>query len=349
MATITPFELKQKLDSNGQVVILDVREPFEFFDWHIPGAVNVPVSRVMRNPELDIAKDSEIVAVCAHGMRSSAAVRYLSMAGFEHVCSLVGGMVAWNGIYDFLEINNGIVQVRRVGKGCLSYILHSNGEAIVIDPTVDTDVYLDWAKEKGVKIIAALDTHVHADHASGGRAFAAKGIPYYGPEECNAQTLKEGDELNCGTLKLKAIEVPGHTPWSMAYQVSRFIFTGDTLFIDAVGRPDLGQSAEENAPVLYDSIQKILALPDETIILPAHAEIENIRHEVPVKEQLEELRQLDILKKSKDEFVLWLSGTSRPTPENFDIIKEYNKGKIVIDTIDEFRELEAGANRCAMK
>ena len=347
MATITSQELKRKLDS-GPVMILDVREPFEYVDWHIPGAVNIPVSRVIRNPDLDAPKDVEIVAVCAHGIRSAAAVRYLSMAGFENVFSLTGGMVEWNGIYDFVEINGGIVQVRRVGKGCLSYILSSGGEAVIIDPTIDVDVYMNWAKERDLTVIAVLDTHAHADHATGGRVLAKRGIPYYAPEECNAGIIKDGDAIDFGSASISAVSAPGHTTGSLAYSIGSFLLTGDTLFVDAVGRPDLGQNAEENTPILYDTIQKLLALPGDTIVLPGHSEIDAIRKEVPIKETMEGLKELDILKKPRGEFILWIS-ESRPPPENFEIIREYNTGKIVIDTIDEFRELEAGANRCAVR
>ena len=347
MAAITPVELKKKMD-NGHVIILDVREPFEYKDWHIPGAVNVPVSSVMRNPELEIPKESEIIAVCSHGIRSASAVRYLNMAGFN-ARSLAGGMVEWNGVYDFIEISEDIIQVRRVGKGCLSYILISGGEAAVIDPAVDVDIYTNWAKGKNLNVAAVIDTHAHADHTSGGRMMAKSGIPYYAPVEVGlGNPIKGGDKISIGSLELSAMAAPGHTKGSLVYRTGRFIFTGDTLFTDSVGRPDLGQKASENAPLLYDTIQRLLALPDNIIVLPAHSEIDAIRKEVPIKETIEELRELPVLRKSKDEFVSWVS-ESMPPPENFEIIKEYNTGKIVIDSLEEFRELEAGANRCAVK
>lgn len=346
MPTITPNDLKKKLDAGEQMIILDVREPFEFGDWHIPGAINIPISRVMRNPDLGAPKDAEIIAVCAHGMRSAAATRYLAVAGFENVYSMQGGMVEWNGVYDALKISENILQIRRVGKGCLSYLIMSDGEAVIIDPTVDIDFFIRAAGES--KIVAVLDTHRHADHASGGRLLSKKlGVPYYGPEETGANVIRGGGEISFGLKSISALSAPGHTPGSLCYRTGRFLFTGDTLFVDSVGRPDLGQNAEENAPILYHTIQKLLALPDETIVLPAHSEIENIRSEVPIKESMEYVRDLDIMKKPEGEFVQWIS-ESRPTPENFEIIKEYNTGKIVIDK-EEIRELEAGANRCAVR
>ena len=351
MPTITAEELKKKLDAGGQVIILDVSEPFEYGDWHIPCAINYPISRVMRNPEIEAPKDSEIIAVCAHGMRSAAAVRYLQAAGFENVYSMTGGMVEWNGVYDTIKINDKITQVRRVGKGCLSYMISSDGEAVIIDPTIDVEFFTKLAEKSGCKIVAALDTHAHADHASGGRLIAKKlGVPYYAPDEVGkAASIKEGDEISAGSLTISVMSAPGHTPGSLIYKINRFVFTGDTLFVDAVGRPDLGQNPEDSAPILYDTIQKLLAMPDETIVLPAHAEITGIKQGLPVLESIEELRELPLLKKSKDQFVTFMIETRAPTPENFEIIKEYNTGKIVIDTLEEFRELEAGANRCGVK
>lgn len=348
MQTITPQQLKEKLDS-GEVLVIDVREPFEYSDWHIPGAVNVPVSRVLQQ-KLDVPKDRKIVAVCAHGFRSQSATRYLSVAGYD-VRTLEGGMVEWNGVYDIVKISDKVIQVRRVGKGCLSYVLIDSSEAVVIDPTIDTEVYTDFAKEKNLKIIAALDTHAHADHASGGRMLAELGIKYYAPDEVGRakETIKDGDVIRFGTTNLSTIASPGHTPASLCYRFGRFIFTGDTLFVDSVGRPDLGQSPAENAPILYDTLQKLLSFPDSTVVLPAHTEIENIHPETPIKETIEYIKELPIFKKGKNEFVAWIAGSNTPAPNNFEIIKKFNTGEIIIDTIEEFRELEAGTNRCAVK
>lgn len=349
MPTITPQELKQKIDAGEQLLVLDVREPFEYDDWHIPDSINIPVSNFMHHPLPQIPKDKEIVAVCAHGMRSEAARRILAAVGYN-VSSMQGGMVEWNGIYDIIEINENVIQVRRIGKGCLSYIIKSGNEAIVIDPTIDIDIYIEAAEKANTRIISVIDTHAHADHASGGRMFAAKGITYCAPQEVGrAQHVKDGDVIRFGSSSISAITAPGHTPGSLCYRFGKFIFTGDTLFVDGVGRPDLGQDSGKAAPILYDTVQKLLTLSDDTTVLPAHAEIEKIQPQVPIKETMDEIRQLDALKKSRDEFVRWMAAFNRPAPNNFEIIKEYNTGLIRIDDISEFRELEAGANRCAVK
>lgn len=340
MNTLTPQELKEKMES-GEVLVLDVREPHEYGDWHIPGSVNIPVSNFFADFKPDFPKEKEIVTVCAHGMRSEAARRVLAAFGYR-VLSMQGGMVEWNGVYDLVDIGN-FIQVKRIGKGCLSYIVKSTGEAVVIDPTIDIDVYSKAVQER---IIAVLDTHAHADHLSGGRMLAKHlGIPYYAPSEVGkSQVVKDGDIITFGTSAIKIMAAPGHTPGSVVYLTDDFAFTGDTLFVDGVGRPDLGQPAFENASVLFDTLQKLFEMPDLRI-LPAHYDPQKNKNGVPVWETIEEVKQLF---SDKQEFIKWAISNSNPPPENFQIIKQYNTGKIALDS-EEFRDLEAGANRCGVK
>lgn len=351
MSTITPLQLKQKLDSKEHIMLLDVREPFEYNGWHIPGAVNIPMSHFMRG-EPELPKDSEIIAICAHGMRSANVSGILSRAGYKSY-NMEGGMVEWNGVYDIIEISETISQVRRIGKGCLSYILTSDDEAIIIDPTIDIDVYIDAAMKLNKKITTVLDTHAHADHASGGRMLAQKlNIKYYAPDEVERakhETIKDGDVVKFGSSQLSALATPGHTPGSLCYRFDNFIFTGDTLFVDGVGRPDLGQKASETAPILYDTLEKILAMSDSTIVLPAHYEVHSLDKE-PVETTIGYLKaNLGFTKMNKEEFIAWIAHNTNPTPPNFEMIKSYNTGKMNIEYMDEFRELEAGANRCGVK
>ncbi|HYI09290.1 MAG TPA: rhodanese-like domain-containing protein [Thermoanaerobaculia bacterium] len=175
--------------------------------------------------------------------------------------------------------------------GCLShasYLIGSNGEAAVVDPQRDVQQYIDEAEAHGLRIRYVLETHLHADFVSGHRELAAlTGAEIVFGHRAGAEfphvAVHDGEELRIGDVVLLALETPGHTPEGISWvaidtaepDAPRKVFTGDTLFIGDVGRPDLvgskGYSAEEMASLLYDSIhRKLLTLDDEVEVYPAH-------------------------------------------------------------------------------
>jgi hydroxyacylglutathione hydrolase len=166
-----------------------------------------------------------------------------------------------------------------------SYYLGSDGEAAIIDPQRDVEQYLEEAAAHGQKIKYVIETHSHADFVSGHVELAARTgaqIVYGRRAETKFPTLKvkDGDTLNVGSIKLTFRETPGHTPEGITIVAEEKgeplkIFTGDTLFIGDVGRPDLvgsvGFTSEQMATMLYDSLhEKIMPLPDDTEVYPAH-------------------------------------------------------------------------------
>jgi glyoxylase-like metal-dependent hydrolase (beta-lactamase superfamily II) len=172
--------------------------------------------------------------------------------------------------------------------GCLahaSYLVGSEGEAAVVDPRRDVEEYLAEAQLHGLRIRYVLETHLHADFVSGHRELAGRtGAEIVFGARADAafphRAVREGDVLRLGRLALRVLETPGHTPESVTYLVEedgapRAAFTGDTLFIGDVGRPDLagarGFTPQQMAAVLYDSLHgKLLTLPDEVLVYPAH-------------------------------------------------------------------------------
>lgn len=178
--------------------------------------------------------------------------------------------------------------VEQLYTNCLSeaaYFIADNGEAAVIDPLRDVDVYIQKAAEMGVKIKYIFETHFHADFVSGHLELSKKtGAPIvYGPQtnaKFDIHLAKDGEEFSIGNLKIKALHTPGHTLESTCYLLYNeagnpyCIFTGDTLFVGDVGRPDLfsgNMSKEELAGFMYDSLQrKIKTLPEDVIVYPAH-------------------------------------------------------------------------------
>ncbi|MES2702952.1 MAG: MBL fold metallo-hydrolase [Bacteroidota bacterium] len=180
------------------------------------------------------------------------------------------------------------MDIKQLYTSCLSeaaYFIASDGEAAVIDPLRDVDTYISMAEEKGVKIKYIFETHFHADFVSGHVELAQKtgATIIYGPDTETSfpvHVAKDGEEFTVGYLKIKAIHTPGHTLESTCYLLHDekdqpyCVFTGDTLFVGDVGRPDLfsgNMSKEELAGMMYDTLQiKIKTLNDDIIVYPAH-------------------------------------------------------------------------------
>lgn len=178
--------------------------------------------------------------------------------------------------------------VKQLYTGCLSeaaYFIESKGEAAIIDPLRDTELYLELAKEKNASIKYIFETHLHADFVSGHLDLSQQtNAPIiYGPQTETtfpAHIAKDGEIFKIGEITLEVIHTPGHTIESTCYLLrdenkkAYCIFTGDTLFVDDVGRPDLSSgnmTKEELAAIMYDTIQqKILPLRDDIIVYPAH-------------------------------------------------------------------------------
>ena len=171
--------------------------------------------------------------------------------------------------------------------GCASYLLGCGtlGRCAVVDPRADDiDAYVAFARTKGMQIMQVIDTHVHADHRSGGvELAAATGAAYRLHELADVDVaftpMRDGDEIELGNTRLRVLHTPGHSPESVSLLVTDlkrgtdpwFVLTGDTLFVGAVGRPDLPGRARENAEQLYTSLHaKLLTLPDDLEIYPGH-------------------------------------------------------------------------------
>lgn len=182
------------------------------------------------------------------------------------------------------------MKIEQIYTGCLAqgaYYIESNGEAAIVDPLREVDSYIEKAEKDNAKIKYVLETHFHADFVSGHLDLAKKTGAHivYGPTAApsfKTYVAKDDEELKLGNIKIKVLHTPGHTMESTCFLLidengkEKALFSGDTLFIGDVGRPDLAQKAahmtqEELAATLYDSLRnKVMPLPDEVIVYPAH-------------------------------------------------------------------------------
>ena len=183
---ISAFALKEALDKsqgkNKGLFLLDVREPYEYSEWHIDNSVNIPLSELSKEETLSqIPKDKEIITICPRGYRAMDGKYMMQRYGYN-VKVLEGGLIAWSTEieqthreFQITDSKVNLVQLRRIGKGCISYIIESNGEIAVIDPVFPIDNYLQTAANKfNATITKIYDTHQHADHISAAKALSEK-------------------------------------------------------------------------------------------------------------------------------------------------------------------------------
>ena len=240
------------------------------------------------------------------------------------------------------------VQIEQFFLGCLahaSYLVSSDGVAAVIDPQRDVDIYLDTARQKGVRIEHIIETHLHADFVSGHRELAERtGARIYlgaGAGAAFAHTaVKDGDSIQFGNCRFDFLQTPGHTLESICIVITdlaepvrpKAVLTGDTLFVGDVGRPDLSgeYTPQQLAAMLYKSLhEKLLNLPDDTQIYPAHGagslcgrQMGSERSSTIGKERA---TNHALRARSQEEFIHLLTDSLPPRPEYFGREVELNR------------------------
>lgn len=358
------FTLRQWLEDKRPVTVLDIRTDEDRAQWSIPGSLHVNAYEALKSGQGEVFSNLElphgvpVVTICNRGVVSGIAAQRLADKNIPAV-SLQGGMQAWTLAWNTADLELAhlqITQVRRTGKGCLSYLLSSGNVAVVIDASLEPEVYVELAKRNDLRIRYVLDTHIHADHLSRSKRLAERtDAELWLPQQERVQfpyhALEDGTELHFGDSVLQTIHTPGHTGESVCYLVDRrALFTGDTLFLSGVGRPDLHADsvhAKERANKLYRSLKRILALDPDVLILPAHAS-----NPVPFDGNVLAARlgdveaQLEGWLESQESFAERVLARIPPTPPNYTRITELNETGGSPN--DDITELEAGTNRCAV-
>lgn len=229
--------------------------------------------------------------------------------------------------------------IEQLYTNCLAeaaYYIESNGEAAIIDPLRETTPYIELAERRGTKIKYVFETHFHADFVSGHIDLSRKvNAPIvYGPgakTEYKVYNAKDGEIFTIGKIKIKVLHTPGHTPESACYllldenEKPHAVFTGDTVFVGDVGRPDLldgVMTKEELAGMLYDSLNtKIKTLPDDVILYPAHgpgsACGKNIGKETHSTIGQQKKFNYALQDMSREEFILQVTDGILPPPQYF--------------------------------
>ncbi|WP_232702338.1 MBL fold metallo-hydrolase [Halobacterium wangiae] len=368
MSEIDPETLAERVQTDGDdLLVLDIRHESEYDDWHVPGSVNVDVyDELVDDPDaatdelVDLPEDREIVTVCTAGVVSKTATDLLQDLGYDAE-TLVDGLNGWSRVHRHAAVpanlDGSLVQISRPGKGCLSHLLVSDGDAVVFDPSHYVEEYEAIVDDYDTELVGVFDTHAHADHVSGATDLAERhDVPYYlHPADAlalDATPVEDGQTVSVGHLDVTVVHTPGHSEGSVSIDVDGVaLLTGDTLFHESVGRVELGVEAgiedadvEGNAATLYESLERLQDRSDDAVVLPAH---DPGSPEPPVTATLGTVRERNAdLGRDREEFVRELASDVPDHPPNFERVKRTNVGEESVP-VDELADLELGPNNCA--
>jgi glyoxylase-like metal-dependent hydrolase (beta-lactamase superfamily II) len=372
--SIAAARLRDEIASGEGLLLLDVRDPdtCRSFPFEPPRAVpmrNIPYQEFLRDIERGLRElpspdqAGRIVCFCYRGVTAVGVVQALRAAGYQAE-NLQGGMRAWAELVVPAEVPGSgaldsetvLLQLRRLGKGCLGYALVSHGEALLVDVGRNVEAALEAVAARGARVVRAADTHLHADHISGGPVVAREtGAEYLLPPAdakdvgLKYEPVTDGTVWRVGGVQVQALHTPGHTDGSTSYLVGgRYLLTGDTLFVTGVGRPDLSGQGERLARVLHRTLTTtLMALPDRVEVLPAHISgSAEIGSGGVASASLAELKRATLAKLPTDPdiFARELLAALPAQPPNYETIRAANRGVAV----DDPSELEYGPNRCAV-
>ncbi|WP_440770649.1 MBL fold metallo-hydrolase [Natronorubrum sp. DTA28] len=379
VTTLSADRLAELIDNGAAFTLVDTRPEDSYEAWHISGALHFPFGP---EEELDgrleefedlVGDADRVITTCAKGISSGNLATQLESATDAYDLQTVeGGMKGWSGVYDHVTIDTRddeltIVQIQRRAKGCLGYVVgcDATGEAVVVDPTGDVDEFEVAAEEAGLSITGVIDTHVHADHVSGGRDLADRlEAPYYlGARaaergvEVEFTPLERNEVLDVGDLAVKAVVAPGHTSEMINVLVDdAALLTADTLHVDSVGRTELEFSddqGERGARMLYETLHRtLLAEPEGITVLPGHVtvtaegEFEHGSPGEPIATTVRDARTgIDLLGLEEDAFVQRMADAGEK-PANYEEIIDLNRG-VTERPPEERVELELGPNNCS--
>ena len=374
---IPAADLARRLDQGERVQLLDIRTAERVAQGRVTLGATLDfralvASQLYQLPTLDplrLDPTVPVAVICGHGNSSTQATRFLRDRGFE-AYSLAGGMAAWETVYLPRQLSptpalEHVIQVDRVGKGALSYVLVSDGDAVVVDPGRHLQPYEALLEDLGATAAAVIDTHMHADYLSGARAAAARWqVPYFvHPDDARSpydgaegrfahQPLSEGDTIAFGRATLVAAHVPGHTLGSTTLVVDEALaLTGDFLFVQSVGRPDLGGQRDAWTARLWDSLERVRReWPGDLLVLPAHYASETERRadrSVAARFDVIAATNQALAIQDRRAFLAWVTAHTTTPPEAYRTIKLANLG--LVDVADADAEiLEFGPNVCAV-
>lgn len=373
LGSFTAGDMFEWLVNQDDFLLLDVRNDVEYSRFKVEGPhpidmVNVPYMEFIEMEEESVAKvprGKKVRIVCAKEGSSQYVGEILVNHGFADVAHMKVGIKAWGNLLAPVCVKKDdryeLYQFRRPGKASCSYVLISGQEMMVFDPAKNVQFYLDFAKARGCSITKTFETHRQADYISGSDMLRRNAVVEIVAPEDDFMEAKfpytparhgERHSINTSGPDVEVIHTPGHTPGSTCYRIDdKYLITGDTVFIESIGRPDLGGMAEAWAAMLFSTMTDILLKLDPgTIILPGHymdwdEADENLVFAASmgnISERNAAIYTID----NETAFFEFIRANMRPQPEEYAKIREINAGLVEVD--EEQQEImDIGKNECA--
>ncbi|MFT5698829.1 MAG: glyoxylase-like metal-dependent hydrolase (beta-lactamase superfamily II) [Desulforhopalus sp.] len=370
--TYSAHELFTWLTDKEDIIVLDVRNKVDFGRFKVESPysfnlLNISYFDFMEIEEecvAQIPKDKPIRVVCAQEGSALYVSEILEKNGFADVGYLQGGIKTWGNLLvpKLLSLGESydLYQFIRPGKASCSYGLVFAKELMLFDPSRNTDFYLNFAKEHECKIVKTFETHLQADYIAGSRIISEKGDATFMANENDFKGSKidytpmvnrEKYTFASGGPEVQCLFTPGHTPGSTSFIIDgKYMVTGDTIFIQSVGRPDLGGQVQAWSDALFDTLQELKEYPDTMQILPGHymdweeatKDLKFAATLAQTKEYNKSIYAID----NKKEFLAFIEGNMRKQPEEYATIRLINANLEQVED-DKAEVLDLGKNECA--
>ncbi|PIE56434.1 MAG: rhodanese [Desulfobulbus propionicus] len=375
--TFTADDLYFSLLDREEIAVLDVRNNTDFSRFKVeapfPFAMaNISYFVFMEEEKESVAQvrqfagDRPVHIVCAKEGSAKYVAEILDKYGFNEVRYLEGGIKSWGNLLVPVLLNPGenfqLYQFIRPGKASCSYGLLAKDELMLFDVTRRISLYTDFAQKRGARISRLFETHLQADYISGSQALAEEtGAELLANKSDFADAQFTYTELEDGCNyalpygpTVTALFTPGHTPGSTCYLIdNRFLLSGDTVFLQSVGRPDLGGQVAAWSDMLFATLQEIKAMDSALLILPGHYrgwdEAQQFGESLAFADTLENVlahNRAIYATKTAEQFFEFIEANMRKQPEEYATIRLINAGLHAVDA-DKAEELDLGKNECA--
>ena len=368
----TAGELYSWLTNKEDIVILDVRNPQDFKRFQVESPFPFRMQNISYFDFMEIeddcvarlSKGMRVRVVCASEGSAKFVAEILGRHGFADVGYLEGGIKSWGNLLVPVLLNVGeeyaVYQFIRPGKASCSYGLAAGGDLMLFDPTRNISFYQDFARSHNYRLLRTCETHLQADYIAGSRLLMeSTGIEVAANENdfsgarFNYTKLQDNQPLRftSGGPEVQVMFTPGHTPGSTSYLIdNRFLISGDTVFLQSVGRPDLGGKVDEWSDALFATLQKIQQLDRGIMVLPGHyiswqEANGRLAFTAPLGEAIDSNKAIYSIGNRAD-FLAFIKANMREQPVEYATIRKINANLEQVDD-NKAEELDLGKNECA--